>query len=160
MMRQIIFTILLAIFLVGTTTAQFADKAELESTQKDHLGLNPVDKPFSLIDLSRLQWSHSYSFSFVSGSGYSGSMGMYTGNIFYEFSQSLSLSLRLSIAHNPEALFNQTMGTNAQFYPGLRLDYHPSDKFHISVGFESYPGVYYNPYYNYDRNYLLRKSTE
>jgi len=132
------------------------DQADLQSAKEDYLGLKPVNKPFSLIDLSRIKWSNSYSVSFFSGGGSSSSLGMYTGSIFYELSSSLSLDMRFSIAHNPGALFDQAATTDASFYPAINLDYHPSDKFRLSVGFISYPGVYndsynlYNPYRPYD----------
>jgi len=131
--------------------AQMADQAELQSVSEDYLGLKPVSKPFSLIDLSRLNWSHSYSMSFFSGGGTSATVGMYTGSIFYELSSSLSLDMQFSIAHNPGSFFDQSVNTDAAFYPSVNLDYHPSDKFRLSVGFASYPGYYYNdPFYRYN----------
>ena len=136
------------VLIATTVSAQLVDQAEVQSVKKDYLGLTPVDKPFSLIDISRIKISHSYSISYFSGGGQSSSLGMYTGNIFYEITPSLSLDVALGIAHNPGALFNQSMTTDAQFYPAMQLDYHPSEKFRLSVGFISYPGYYYyNPYY-------------
>jgi hypothetical protein len=136
---------IIIILLIGLppVSAQMADKVELDSMQKDYLGLKPADAAFSLIDLSRIHWSHSYSISFFSGGGTSGSLGMYTGSIFYDISSSLSLNLKLGIAHNPGSLFDRSVSTNAAFLPGVMIDYHPSDKLHISAGFDTYYG---NPY--------------
>ncbi len=140
-------TALSILILTGLAFAQMADKAEIQSAKEDYLGLNPVSKPFSLIDLSRLHFSHSYSFSYFSGGGTSGSVGLYTGSIFYELSRSLSLDVELGIAHDPAALFGNSVGTSAAFFPAVNLDYHPSGNFRLSIGFESHPGFYRSSYY-------------
>ncbi len=148
MRKLTIWTSILILVSGGVAFGQMADKAEIQSVKEDYLGLNPVSKPFSLIDLSRIHFSHSYSFSYFSGGGTSGSVGLYTGSIFYELSNSLSLDVQIGIAHNPGALVNNNLETDAAFYPAARLDYHPSNNFNISIGFESHPGYYYrNPYY-------------
>ena len=129
-------------------SAQLVDKAEIQSVKENNLGLKPAAKPFSLIDLSRIKWSHSYSVSYFSGGGSSTGMGLYTGSMFYEISSSLSIDMQLSVAHNPGSLFNNSAANEASFYPAVNLDYHPSDNFRLSVGFISVPGnYYYNPYY-------------
>jgi hypothetical protein len=137
----------LTVFLLlgAAVSAQLSDDSDIRSIKRDYTGLKPAESPFSLIDLSRIQWSHSYSVSFFSGGGQSGSLGMYTGSLFYEFSRSLSMNIRLGIAHNPGSLFNSNVSNDAMFYPAVNLDFHPSENFSISVGFASYPGIYYNP---------------
>ena len=150
-MRIIFYYTLIVLFVLAAAGhGQMADRADIGNMKQDYLGLKPAGKPFSLIDFSRLHWTHSYSIGFFSGGGTSGSMGMYTGNIFYEFSPSLSLNLKLGIAHNPGSLFDRSLDNNATFFPGLQLDYHPSPNLSISAGFDTYPGGYYlyNPYYN------------
>lgn len=134
--------------------AQLVDQAEIQSAKSDYLGLQPAIKPFSLIDLSRVKWSQSYSVTFFSGGGTSGQVGLYTSSLFYEFTPSLSLDINLGIAHNPGALINSATDAEAQFYPAFNLDYHPSDNFRLSIGFAHLPGGYYNPYsYYYPYNY-------
>jgi len=131
-----------------------ADNTEINKMKKDYLGLKPASHPFSLIDFSKLKWTHSYSISFFSGGGTSGTNGLYVSNIFYEFSSKLSLSLKLGIAHDPGSLFDRNGGQNANFLPGIHLDYHPSPNFTISAGFDTYQQNlynYYNPYYNFRR---------
>lgn len=145
-----LFITLVFIILAGSLSAQFIDEARLKTSDKDYLGLKPADKPFSLIDLSCIKWSHSYSLSYFSGGGASGTAGLYTGSLFYEFSSALSLDLSLGVLHNPGSFFNRNISTDAAFLPGLRLDYHPSEKFHLSVGVQSYPGSFYYPYSPYD----------
>lgn len=153
-MRKVVnYLIVLVMLMAITATAQMADQAEIQSIKKDYLGLNPVSKPFSLIDLSRLKFSHSYSVSFFSGGGNSGSLGMYTGTIFYELTPSLSLDIALGIAHNPGLLFGTQSLTDARFFPAAELNYHPSEKFRLSIGFASYPGYNNNRYYPGYRNF-------
>ena len=140
--------IVVAVFALAVpVSGQMVDRAELESISRANaLGVTPVDKPFSLIDLSRLQWSHSYSLSYVSGGGYSGSTGMLNTSMFYEFSPKLSLLLNIGIAHNAGAVWGD--GNNAAtVLPGFVLDYHPSDKFQMTIGVQKIRGDVYNPYY-------------
>jgi hypothetical protein len=147
---------ILVLFLAVTAAAQMSDKAELQDIKSNFGGLNPVSKPFSLIDLSRLKWSHSYSISFYSGGYGSGSSAMYHGSIYYDLSSSLSLDIGIGIAHNPGALFDNSLSTDARFYPSVNLDYHPSDNFQLSIGFARYPGYYLKPYYYYYPDYYWR----
>ncbi|MEW5924578.1 MAG: hypothetical protein AB1746_11380 [Candidatus Zixiibacteriota bacterium] len=162
MKKYFIFACLLTLAFVSNATSQMIDQADVQSAKQDYLGLNPVSKPFSLIDLSRVKWSNSYSVSFFSGGGTSTSLGYYTSSIFYEITPSLSVDMQLGIAHNPGALFNRDVDNNASFFPAVNLDYHPSERFRLSIGVASYPGYYYNPYYSYDpyRLYDWRRLTE
>ena len=152
MLKRIIIITLTMFLLSVSLQAQMADKAELNSIQKDYLGFKPADKPFALLDLSRLHWSGSYSFSYLSGGGYSGSVGVYTASFLYEFSPSLLMHMDLGLAHNPGALMDRSVGLDASVLTNVRLDYQPSKHFFMSVGFSTYPGssgyrpVYW-PYY-------------
>ncbi len=148
MRKIIILTAISILVLANISFGQMADQAEIQSVKEDYLGLKPASKPFSLIDLSKLHFSHSYSFTFFSGGGTSGSVGLYTGSMLYEISHSLSLDFQLGIAHDPSALFGNNAVTNASFYPAVNLDYHPSKNFRLSIGFETVPGFYQNPYSN------------
>lgn len=124
-----------------------ADQAELDEALKANaMGVQPVESPFSLIDLSRLQWSHSYSLSYVSGNGYSQSVGMLNTSMFYEFSPSLSLMLNVGVAHNAGALWGNG-NTDATILPGFVLDYHPSENFRMTIGVQTFGGGLYGPYY-------------
>ena len=135
--------------------AQLADQADIGTMKNDYLGIAPASKPFSLIDLSKLHWSNSYSLSFSSGGGYSGSLGLYTGIISYDISSALTLGMKLGVAHDPSALFNRQANSGAVFLPGLSLDYHPSQHFRLSIGIDSYSGPGLYPY-DYNSDYLWR----
>jgi hypothetical protein len=147
MKKIVLKTIIFALLAFSISSAQFADNANIASVKTDYLGIKPADKPFSLIDLSRIKWSNSYSLSFYSGGGSSGSVGLYSTSLLYEISPALSLGLNLGILHNPGYLFNRNASANATFLPGVNLDFHPSQNFRISIGVDSYRGN------NYDGNY-------
>ena len=154
-MRKTIGITLLFLFLISiSVTAQMVDKAEINNMKKDYLGLKPAGQPFSLIDFSKLKWTHSYSISFFSGGGESGSNGLYMSNIFYEFSSKLSMNLKLGIAHDPGSIFDRRSGQSADFLPGIQLNYHPSPNFTFSAGFDTYPQNLYN---RYNPNYYYRR---
>lgn len=126
----------------GTQRGSMADVASLESRSAvNSLGVTPVLNPFSLIDFSRIKWSHSYSVNFFSGGIGSGSVGMLNTTMFYDISNSLSLSVNLGIAHDVGGNFRSRVGGNsASFLPGLNLDYHPSENFRMSFSFQRYQG--------------------
>jgi len=147
------FITLIVVFLMSAGAfAQHAEQTELKGITSNYNALNPVGKVSSLLDLSKINWSHSYSVSYFSGGGNSGSYGLYTGDIFYEFSSSLSLNVRLGIAHNLGGAINDARSNDASLYPAFQLDYRPSENFHLSIGYEKIPGNYYNPYDNYWRS--------
>lgn len=136
--------------MTSSATAQMRDVADLrEIKSQSSISLAPATSPFSLLDLSRLKWSHSYSLVFGSGSAGSGSLGMYTSSLSYEFSSVLSLAMSLGVGHNPGALFNQRQQSNAIFFPSMTLDYHPNDNFRMRLSVARSPygsGYYGNPY--------------
>ena len=60
--------------LAGVVSAQLSDKADLENMSNRYgVGVKPATNTFSLLDFSRITWSHSYSVSFFSGGNTSGS---------------------------------------------------------------------------------------
>ena len=105
-MRTIILTITFFLMLTLVGLAQDSEVAKLQEPNAiNSLGVKAAPSPFSLLDFSRLQWSHSYSMTYISGDNYSGSMGLYTATMFYEFSPKLSLNLNIGIAHDYGAIW-------------------------------------------------------
>lgn len=134
--------------LAMSVSAQMADRADLEAaTRAQALGIQPAKNPMSLIDLSRLQWSHSYSLSYLSGGGSSASVGVLNTSMLYDFSPKLSLMLNVGVAHNAGAIWGDG-NTNAMILPGFVLDYHPSEKFRMTIGMQRVAGGLYGPSYN------------
>jgi hypothetical protein len=144
-------TLIAALIVLGfsiLTFAQDADVAKLrEASAVNMLGSRPAASPYSLIDLSRMKWNHSYSISFVSGGEGSGSVGMLRSTMFYELSSKLWLQVDLNLLHNTGAIFGEGSG-KADLLPGFRLDYRPSDNFSMSIGINQsrWHGVL-SPYY-------------
>lgn len=143
---------LLVVLMTSMVMAQFKDAVDLNKAgQSNSLNVKPATSAFSLIDLSRIRWSNSYTIGFFSGGGQSGSTGMLNSMMFYEFSPKLSLALSVGVLHNTGALWGK--GTSdATILPGFRLDYHPSEKFQMSIGFQRYSGAQ-TPFVGNSRNW-------
>ncbi|MEA2031336.1 MAG: hypothetical protein U9N55_07060 [candidate division Zixibacteria bacterium] len=140
---KIILTAFFVLILCGSVSAQFSDEASLDkSTRSNSLGVAPVSHPSSLIDLSRLSWSHSYSLSYFSGAQ-SGSVGLLNTTMYYEFSPNFSMAFNLGIIHNAGMIWGDEKN-NATLLPGFQLDYHPSEKFRLFIKMQTCYGGYNN----------------
>jgi hypothetical protein len=151
-MKTILITVAILLALVSIGLAQSTDIASLNSAgQSNPLGVKPVANPFSLLDMSRIKWSNSYSVSFFSGGGFSGSRGLLNTTMFYELSPTLSMAFNLGIMHNTSALFGNG-SSDATFLPGFRLDWKPSEKFQLMLNVQRVSGLV-SPYYNGSPSY-------
>lgn len=127
--------------LAASAMTQTADMAALQTAgQTVALGSRPAASSFSLLDLSRIRFSHSYSMGYYSGSGQSFSTGMLNSTMFYDISSKLSLAVNVGVLHNTGAIWGQR-GTDATILPGFRLDYHPSSKFSMALEVQTYSGM-------------------
>ncbi|MFZ5981556.1 MAG: hypothetical protein ACOYVF_13090 [Candidatus Zixiibacteriota bacterium] len=139
--------IVITILFVSAVSAmsQTTDQAILDNANSNNLlGSSPASSPFKLLDLSKMKWTHSYTMGYVSVNGSSGSVGMWNTTMFYEFSRKLSLSLNIGIMNTYGSIWGDA-NNDATVLPGFLLDYHPSDKFNLIVGFQRVSGAY--PYY-------------
>ncbi len=138
--------LILILAIAATVSAQLVDQANLNAlAQANSLGIKPAASPISLLDLSKMRWYHSYSLSFMSGSGHSSSYGLLNSMMIYELSSSLTLGFNLALAHDiaGSSWFGDQRGS---VYPGFWIDYRPSDKFQMSVSVQRSPGSYvYHP---------------
>ncbi len=90
MKRILAAVLILALPLAGS--AQMIEKVDLTNVgNSGSFGVQPAPTPFSLLDLSRISWSNSYSVSYFSGGNNSGSTGLLNSTMFYEVSSKLSL---------------------------------------------------------------------
>lgn len=150
MIRRIAVIAALLMF-VSVAVAQTVDQASLKQTSGTNmLGIRPARSLFGLLDMSRINWSHSYSISYFSGGGRSGSFGLLNSTMSYELSSKLHLELDLSVLHNTGSLVSNG-SADATLLPGFRLDYRPSDKFFMSLSVQSLTGqpggwYLYDPY--------------
>ena len=149
LIMKTLISIFTVVVLAVSVSAQLVEQAPLTPDKvQSSFGAAPAATPFSLLDLSRIRWSHSYSVSYFSGGGNSGTLGILSTAMSYEFSPKLSLNLNIGVAHNPGALWGDEKNNNSELLPGFLLDYHPSEKFRMSVGFQKFVGNYFYPYYS------------
>lgn len=103
---------------------------------------------FSLLDPSRFHISHSYSLSYYSGGGRSGSVGLYMSTLEYQLSRPLSLRVGLGYLHQPLGFLNSNASpVGNEILPSFRLDFRPSDDFHFIVDYMTVPTSAYGTGY-------------
>jgi hypothetical protein len=127
------------------------------------IGGERFESKFSLLDLSRLSMNHSYSISYLSYGGRGQTIGMYVNSIRYDLSSSMDLNVSLAWVHQPGLMLSGSDhggSSVGEILPGFQFNYHPSDKFHLSISYQKVPGVYgypsglfspYSPFYTRDR---------
>ena len=141
-MRHLV-ALALVVLLAVPVSAQFADEARLQESQSSlSLGSMPVKNPFSLIDMSKLHFSHSYSLAFTSGGAGSGTAGLLNTTMLYELSPSLSLAVNVGVSHTAGSIYDAN-ANNSDILPGFALDYHPSEKFRMSISYQRVNGALY-----------------
>lgn len=147
MLKRAVLAFLLTAFAAVAVSAQMADQASIQATSRSQaLGVQPAVNPFSLLDLSRIKWSHSYSISYLSGGGASGTAGLWNTSMLYEFSSKLTLRLDLGVSHGGGSLYAGDVNS-ASFLPGFVLDYHPSESFRMTIGMQTFNGYpSFSPY--------------
>jgi hypothetical protein len=140
------FVKLIVIFVLVFTWAHIIEAGETNfPEQKSGPNLKGSPNLFSLLNSSRIKWSHSYSVSFFSGGGQSGSLGMLRTSMLYEISPKISLQLNLGIQHQGGMLSSDSRN-KPDILPGFRFDYHPSESFHIMLNVQKVSGLYYPSY--------------
>jgi len=153
MKHTIMILIAIAMLLIpAVASAQMTDEVEVKQiTNQYDLGLGKRPS-IPLFDLSRIHFNQSYSLSFFSGGGTSGSAGLYNGTIQYRLADPLLLTFNLGILHDPGSLVgsNSRFSNSATFLPSGWLDWRPSDNFHLQLGFETHT-LYNDGYYSSGR---------
>ncbi|MBI5266019.1 MAG: hypothetical protein HY851_02190 [candidate division Zixibacteria bacterium] len=140
--------------LALSVSAQKADIATLRNASANNpIGLKASNSLFSLIDLSKIRWSNSYSVSYFSGASISGSMGMLHTSMFYPISSKLNLMLDLGVAHGISGDLNRD-NRNVTLLPSFQLDYRPNKNMSMSICFQSYNGLI-SPYGYRGAGYLI-----
>lgn len=103
----------------------------------------PSGMGWGLLDPSRFRMRQSYSVSYMSGSGSSGSVGLYMNNIEYQLFKPLTLHVGLGYLHQPFGSRGANSAglsvDNGFFIPSAGLEYRPSDNFLLMVDFRQYP---------------------
>jgi hypothetical protein len=153
---RVILNILIAVVVGAVLFVAAAERSASQPYADDSdngaTGLFGLPKTgFSLLDPDRLSISQSYTFSYYSGGGRSGSIGMLMNSIEYRVSNPLKITLDIGVLHNPSAIVSRTgNGFSPTMVPGFKLQYRPSEKFFFQVDIRSYPAYYYgNPHSGY-----------
>jgi hypothetical protein len=123
--------------LSSTATPSFSGASRASDLTKAVSGLG-----FGLLDPSRLQMRQSYSLSYYSGSGYSGSIGLYMNTIEYQLSRPLTVRVGLAYMHHPLGVSGSSGGSvlgNGQLLPSVGIEYRPSDNFFFSIDYRTVP---------------------
>lgn len=161
-MRHVLSSFVGLMFVANIAIAQSGPVSGYGSSSGSFYGADRVSElterrsggGFSLLDPSKFSMSHSYSMSYFSGSGNSGSIGLYMNTITYQISDPLTLRLGLGYWHQPLGFLNNSGGNSrlsgGKFLPNVSLDYRPSEKFRFLLDFRTVP--------TYGRNNYTRRS--
>jgi hypothetical protein len=139
---------LLFCLFLSLTQAQASD---INSSDKNLLGVKSNTKSLSLLDPQRLRMYHSYTFSYFSGAKTSGSFGVYTTILNYQLSNPLSLTLSLNYLHQPLSVFGRDdLRVKNDILPNFQLHYRPNNKFSLWINVVTFLA----PFCLEDENYL------
>lgn len=140
-MREFTAVILLSVVLFSADPAfaQFKEVAP-KNPATDLFRPREATHFSSLIDPSRISMHHAYSFTYFTGAGNDGTLGIYTNTMNYRLSDPLSLNVNLGLAHQPFGTENGLIGTDkAKFMHGAELVYRPNKNFQLNVGYNNTP---------------------
>jgi len=107
----------------------------------------------SFFDPSKLTLKQSYSLSYYSGSGRSGSIGYYMNSIEYAVASPLKIRVDIGYLHSPSNMIskNSTGLGNGVIIPGVAIDWRPTDNIRFNIDIRQVPA--YNSLNDYRRNY-------
>jgi len=100
----------------------------------------------SLLDPSRFSMHHSYSLAYSSFGGQGISRGLYLNTMNFQFSDPLSMQVRVGYFHQPFGGTNQSSGVNKVFLERAMLQYKPSESLSIKVDYRQIPSPLFYPY--------------
>ncbi len=150
-MKTTLFTVILALMMTYPVQPQF--KSQTERLPIDvRSGITSASGTFfSLFSPDRFYMNHSYSLSYFTGGGYSGSLGMLNNTLNFKLADPLFMKVNLGVMHQPFGGPKDAPYQNAQFMHGAELIYKPNNKFQMNIGYSNSPyyqgfGMYDNPF--------------
>jgi uncharacterized membrane protein len=156
-MRQIlIWTMMLCVPILGF--AQYRDQPGETKNIDEYLRSSARTLGFptnvgSLLDPSRMHWSHSYSMAYATSSNGSVMQGVFTTDLVYELSRPLTLMFRLGYMHEPyNSYLPEGMSNQGQVFGGAGLTYRPTRNMVFHLEFQQLPAssiTYRSPYSSY-----------
>jgi len=151
-MRRLSFVVLAAVLVsAGSVQAQMGVGGQTSSVPSfsgaprvRDLTTDPSGPGWALLDPSRFHMRQSYSISYMSGSGGSGSVGLYMNEMEYQLFRPLTLHVGLGYLHQPFGSQGANSGgaslTNGFFIPDVGLEFRPSQNVLMMVDFRQIPG--------------------
>lgn len=150
-MRRLSFVVLAAALLSATSVQAQLGASDQTSVIPSFNGAarvrdlttDPSGPGWALLDPSRFHMRQSYSISYMSGSGGSGSVGLYLNEMEYQLFKPLTLHVGLGYLHQPFG----SRGANSAgaslsdgfFVPNVGLEYRPSENILMMVDFRQIP---------------------
>lgn len=157
--------IILATILPLMALGQLRNGTTEETSLRNQLGLPSYTSNgllLGFIDMSRIEFHHSYSLSMMSGGGNAQSLGMFTSQFSYAVNPKLSLAGTVGWLHSPLGQFggsnqNMTNSNSAQFFNSPlqngqlfwqgEMLYRPTENTAFHVSYNNFPYQhYYNPW--------------
>ena len=116
-------------------------------TEENLLGLSSKSKSLSLLDPSRVKMWHSYTFSYITGRGRSGNIGLYLNTIEYRPSDPLRLQVSLGYLHQPFSVIGGR-SSGGKILPSFQLWYRPNKNIYLHININTTPVFDRYPYDN------------
>lgn len=163
-MRQLIkWGIILTAIIPMVAFGQLRNGTNEEIGLRDQLGLPSYTSNgllLGFIDMSRIQFNHSYSLSMISGGGNAQSLGLFTSQFSYAVNPKLSLAGTVGWLHSPlgqfstsnvansnPAQFSNSPLQNGQLFWQGEVLYRPTENTAFHISYNNFPYQrYYNPW--------------
>lgn len=155
MQKTVIFLLLLIVPIVGM--AQFRDQPSNSPSLDSYLrspehSLGFPSNVGTLLDPSRMHWSHSFSTAYATSSDGSVLQGAFTSTMIYELSRPITLMFRLGYLNEPYNTYRPAgMENQGQLFGGFGLQYRPTRNTVFQFEFQQIPAssiTYQSPYSN------------
>ncbi|HEY4611753.1 MAG TPA: hypothetical protein VII11_02090 [Bacteroidota bacterium] len=151
---------LLAMLVVGSVAvAQLKSKIDAPSPVSESLMRGASsDFFFGLFDPSKFSMHHNFSLSYTSFAGQGLSLGSYTSNLMYKFSDVFDVQADVSLMYSPYSSFGNTNNFSKLYLSRAQLNYRPTDNVWLQIQYRELPPMYWyggyrnpNSYYGIDR---------
>jgi len=145
-MKRAAVALLLAMLVSGMAVGQFRSSANSKPSVGESLIRNDDSGLlFGWFDPSRLVMHQSYSINYTMVGGRGFSLGVYTGSLFYRFSNPLSMQFDVSLVHSPFGGFGGKFGQDISgiYLSRAQLNYRPSENTLFQIQFRQLPSMYW-----------------
>ncbi len=149
-MRSLVYSILAAILVCGSLSAQFKAKMNDEpSVSQSLVRSDDSGLMFGWFDPSKLKMAQSFSMSYQTFGQNGFALGVYTNSLSYQVSDPLSLQMDVSVMHSPYSSLGGDFAKNLSgvYLSRAELNYRPSENTLFQIQFRQLPpGFFYGGY--------------